>query len=109
LAVFGRSDLAPGIDPLWYRWAVVACAHILLGIGLSLTWRWAAWVGLALLLAKELAFDLPGADWATVVILDSLADFVAVLAGLALGRWIAARPTRTRDKLNSGDGEKSGP
>lgn len=67
LAVFGRSDLAPGLDPLWYHWAVVTCSHVLLGILFSLLPRRAALAVLCAWVVKELAFDLPSAAWAALV------------------------------------------
>ena len=37
------------------------------------SFRW-FWVGLALILIKEFAFDMPNADWAGIVIADSIWD-----------------------------------
>lgn len=91
LAVFGRSDLAPGLDPLWYRWAAVTCAHVLVGVLLSLVpARW-AWSVMGLWLVKEWAFDMPQGGWVLLVMMDSRADLGAALLGLLLGRWMQGR------------------
>jgi hypothetical protein len=91
LAVLGRSDLAPGLDPLWYRWAVVTCTHVLVGIGLSLLSRRWALVALVALLFKELCADLPNAGWSLFVMADTLTDMAAYLGGLMLGHRIRDR------------------
>jgi hypothetical protein len=92
LAVFVRSDLSQGCEPGWYVWGAITGTHILLGIVLSLLPRWSGLAVLALWLVKELAFDMPGADWAALVVLDSAADLGAALAGWLFGRWLAMRP-----------------
>ena len=90
LAVLGRSDLAPGLDPLWYRWITVTCTHVLLGVLLSLVpGRW-AWSFMALWLGKELLLDMPHGG-TLLVMLDSLADLGAALLGIALGRSMQGR------------------
>jgi hypothetical protein len=91
LAVFARSDLAPGLDALWYRWATVTCTHVLVGIGLSLLSRRWALAALGALLVKELWADLPGSGWASLVMADSLADMAAYLAGLMAGHRMQGR------------------
>jgi hypothetical protein len=100
LAVFARSDLAPGTDPLWYRWATVTAAHVLLGVWLSLVpGRW-AWSFMALWLAKELLFDIPHGG-SLLVMLDSLADLCAAVLGIGLGRWMQpSRAMNAADQAN---------
>ena len=101
LAVFARSDLAPGLDPLWYRWTTVTCNHVLLGILLSLLPLRAALAVLCAWVVKELAFDLPNGAWAALVWLDSAGDILAGFAGWQLGQWLQSRRGITRTAQGS--------
>lgn len=93
LATFTRSDMAPGaLSPFWFQWGAVQGTHALFGLVAALgPMRWAV-AGFALWTAKELALDIPGAGFAALVVLDSLADLGAALGGFAFGRWRLARP-----------------
>lgn len=87
LAAFAQSDLAPGaISPPWFQWGAVQGTHALFGL-VAAFWpsRWAV-VGLALWAGKELTLDIPGAGFAVLVVLDSLADLGAAFAGFVFTR-----------------------
>jgi hypothetical protein len=95
LAVLGRSDLAPGLDPFWYRWITVTGTHVLVGVMLSLVpARWAL-AALGALVVKELWADLPNAGWSALVMADTLSDMAAYLAGLMLGHRMQGRRAKT--------------
>lgn len=92
LVTFAQSDLAPGaLSPFWFQWGAVQGTHALFGLVAALgPMRWAV-AGFALWTAKELAFDIPGAGFAALVVLDSLADLGAGLCGFAFARWRLAQ------------------
>jgi len=92
LAVFGRSDLSGVTDPLWWVFMASIGSHVLIGLMLAKAPQRLAWGIVAALVAKEGAFDIPQAEGAALVVLDSLADVAAVLIGLLAGRRFWRKP-----------------
>lgn len=78
------TEAAAGVL-VWF--ATISLAHVGLGLGISafvllrgLSVRW-LWGGLGLIVAKELAFDIPNGGFALLVIADSFWDLACYLIG----------------------------
>lgn len=94
VAVFLRSDLSGVPDPAWYVFLAATGSHVLIGLALSLIRVRLAVVVFCAWAVKEAAFDMPHASWAAVVVIDSLADLAAGLAGFVIGRTRRGRMSR---------------
>jgi hypothetical protein len=58
---------------------------------------WPVWllqVGLGLVVAKELMFDMPNGGWGALVVIDSFFDVVSWLAGFLFVWWAFMRPVQ---------------
>jgi hypothetical protein len=86
----GVSDFCDN-RPTFSKLLVTQAWHIGIGAILGLlarAWPPLAAIGFAVLLAKELAFDIPGCDMDVVVMLDSLCDLGSTFSGFGLcNRW----------------------
>lgn len=59
-------------------------------------WLGLFWVGLALIISKELLFDLPNAAWAGLVWFDSAWDLASWFAGFFVQWWAFSAPVKER-------------
>ena len=69
--------------------AHIGIAGILTAFVLFRGWPvWLFWFGLGLIVTKELAFDLPNANWAALVVFDSVWDVLSWFLGFFVHWWM---------------------
>ena len=95
------SDSGAALVCHWFQQMVADTAgHI--GAAILITtlimWRdWSRlwfWGGLGVIVAKELAFDLPNANWSNAVWIDSIWDIFSWFAGFAFQFWALMHPMK---------------